>query len=227
MTDQILKEIIKKIKRGPTPDSKLPDSSGNYLSLCPFHDDVNDGNFVFSTSGYKCSACGKSGSIQDLAQNLDISISQKSTVGSKKIISLEEYSSVKKLPIDFLYSLGISERKHKGQVVLRIPYFDQNSREVAVRDRLSITGQDRFRWPKGSKIIPYGLWKMDEDEVCYQYKKISLDVRSKAALILREGLVRIKLFSLETDHSDDPSNRADRQVNNILQTILEVKNEFA
>ncbi|MCL4534974.1 MAG: hypothetical protein M1370_07415 [Bacteroidetes bacterium] len=54
----------------------------------------------------------------------------------------------------------------QGNPAVRIPYFDTDGVEVAARLRLTLTGKDRFRWRKGSKTTPYGLWKLGEVLQC-------------------------------------------------------------
>ena len=52
-----------------------------------------------------------------------------------------------------------------GRPALRIPYFDEDGAERAVQLRLALAkgGADaRFKWRKGSKPCPYGLWRLEE-----------------------------------------------------------------
>lgn len=78
--------------------------------------------------------------------------------------SLDRFAAAKKLPADFLRSLGVSDyidSRFKAPV-LRMPYRDQGGGEPAVRLRVNLTkspdGTDqRFLWKKGSKPCLYGL----------------------------------------------------------------------
>ena len=79
---------------------------------------------------------------------------------SRPGLSLTEYAEAKKLPIAFLASLGLAEFTLGGTKCIRIPYFDEHRNEIAVRFRLSLTGDTRFRWRKGDKVCPYGLWRL-------------------------------------------------------------------
>lgn len=78
-------------------------------------------------------------------------------------VTLTEYAAAKKLPVDFLRSLGLSDISYQGQPAIRIPYFDHGGGEIAVRIRTALEksaeGDNRFRWRKGSKPRLYGLWR--------------------------------------------------------------------
>jgi len=77
--------------------------------------------------------------------------------------SLDQYSSAKKLPVDFLSQLGVSQIWHSGKPSVRIPYFDENKVEVAVRFRIALNKDEvdnRFIWKRGTKPCLYGLWKL-------------------------------------------------------------------
>jgi hypothetical protein len=79
--------------------------------------------------------------------------------------TLEQYSAAKRLPIEFLRELGLSDTHVSGMPALRIPYRDGAGEEVAVRLRLglekSASGDGRFRWRSGDRAQPYGLWLLD------------------------------------------------------------------
>jgi len=70
---------------------------------------------------------------------------------------LVDYAAAKRLPIDFLQSLGLAEITYQGAPAVKIPYFTMDSAEAAVRFRIALDGKDRFRWRKGSKPCLYGL----------------------------------------------------------------------
>jgi len=71
--------------------------------------------------------------------------------------SLAAYSAAKKLPVEFLRSLGLTEITLSSASALRIPYVDESGGEAAVRFRHALDGKDKFRWRKGSKARLYGL----------------------------------------------------------------------
>ena len=78
--------------------------------------------------------------------------------------TLESYAEVKKLPAGFLRRLGLSDFTYAGSTAIRIPYRDPEGVEVAVRFRLALEkgeeGDDRFRWRRGDRALPYGLWRL-------------------------------------------------------------------
>lgn len=75
--------------------------------------------------------------------------------------TLASYADAKRLPIDFLRSVGLSEIVYQGQPAVRIPYRLPDGTDGPVQFRVAVErpaeGGDRFRWKAGSKAIPYGL----------------------------------------------------------------------
>ena len=76
-------------------------------------------------------------------------------------ITLKALADAKHLPIDFLKSLGISESKMAGVPFVKIPYHLEDGTEMAMRFRLALSGDCRFKWRKGDQPLPYGLNKLD------------------------------------------------------------------
>ncbi len=76
-------------------------------------------------------------------------------------VTVNTLAEAKRLPLDFLKSLGIGDIKYNGQSAVRIPYYGENGQELAVRFRLSLTGDNLFKWRKGDRALPYGLNKLD------------------------------------------------------------------
>jgi hypothetical protein len=76
--------------------------------------------------------------------------------------TLQEYADAKKLPVDFLRSLGLSDITYLDRPAVRMPYYDTSGNEsgaVRIRKQLEKTddGDNRFAWKKGSKLCLYGL----------------------------------------------------------------------
>lgn len=92
--------------------------------------------------------------------------------------SLKEYAEKKKLPIVFLKQIGLKDCSYLSNQAIRIPYLDETGQEISVRFRTALEkteeGDNRFKWKKGSKLYPYGLWRLN-------------DTRKKGYIILIEG----------------------------------------
>jgi hypothetical protein len=71
--------------------------------------------------------------------------------------TLEAYAEAKGLPLDFLRSLGLSDARYVDSPAVRMPYVDRDGQEQAVRFRISLHGEDKFRWKQRSKLCLYGL----------------------------------------------------------------------
>jgi hypothetical protein len=77
-------------------------------------------------------------------------------------LTLEDYAAAKHLPVDFLRSVGCETIHVRGQPCVRIAYYDTDGVEIGARLRLSLAGNNRFRWRKGAKVIPYGLERLTD-----------------------------------------------------------------
>src|SRR5205814_7582213 len=77
-------------------------------------------------------------------------------------VTLAEYAAAKGLPVNLLLELGLSDALYLNRPAVRIPYYDEQGQDVAVQYRIALDGSDRFRWRKGSKVLPYGLWRLRE-----------------------------------------------------------------
>jgi hypothetical protein len=75
-------------------------------------------------------------------------------------VTVAQIAEAKRLPVDFIQSLGITDFKYNSQPAIRIPYYREDGAEVGVRFRLAITGDNRFKWRKGDHALPYGLNKL-------------------------------------------------------------------
>ena len=75
--------------------------------------------------------------------------------------TLIKYAEAKRLPIEFLRECSLKDVTYAGKPAVRIPYFDENGIEGAIRFRVAMhkteDGDQRFRWGKGSKLLLYGL----------------------------------------------------------------------
>jgi putative DNA primase/helicase len=76
--------------------------------------------------------------------------------------TLGDYSKEKKLPENFVWGLGLRDVTYLDKPAVRIPYPDEEGREVAVRFRVSLDGAEKFRWRSGDKPVPYGLKLLGE-----------------------------------------------------------------
>ena len=56
----------------------------------------------------------------------------------------EQYAEAKRLPVEYLRSLGMTEFMYEGRPALRVPYRGTAREEIAVRFRIALEG-DRFR----------------------------------------------------------------------------------
>lgn len=165
------------------PVAKGPDGRGEYLAFCPAHDDKKTPNLRLREAEdgrvlLRCFAgCGQHEVLSALAEKgvgkTDLFDDNGHGGGGGAAIprdlahacTLMAYAQAKALPVEFLQELGLSDTHYMGKRAVRIPYLGEDGAEVAVRFRLALEkgpkGDDRFRWRKGSKPVPYGLWRLD------------------------------------------------------------------
>jgi len=77
-------------------------------------------------------------------------------------LTIRQYAEAKKLPLSLLGELGLYEFTLNGKRVVAIPYQDATGTTVAVRFRLSLDGEVKFKWRSGSKTMLYGLWRLSQ-----------------------------------------------------------------
>jgi hypothetical protein len=148
---------------------------------CPAHDDhTPSARWNAEKEAWYCDSCGAGGGWRDLARRLGIIPDGGKNEGAADGTSprqpgarlhasgctLKDYAAAKQLPEEFLRSIGVAETKFGDRAALRIAYTDEAGIERAVRYRLALEkspdGDGRFRWNKGSRLIPYGLPQLAE-----------------------------------------------------------------
>lgn len=143
---------------------------------CPFHDDRQASLSInIETGQYRCHACDATGNGYTFLQqhqgmtkeqakeylHREAGIQPKAPAKKEKRprLTVTEYAAAKKLPEDFLLSLGLKN----GKSGISIPYMDESGQVVSTRQRYSASGTGpRFTWTRGSKAMLYGLWLLDK-----------------------------------------------------------------
>jgi hypothetical protein len=76
--------------------------------------------------------------------------------------TLAQYAASKRFPVEFLAALGVAEITYLRRPAVRIPYLSESGVEEAVRFRVSLNGDDKFRWKAGTKARGklYGLSRL-------------------------------------------------------------------
>ncbi|MCR4876331.1 MAG: hypothetical protein K5922_04085, partial [Clostridiales bacterium] len=75
-------------------------------------------------------------------------------------LTVAEYAEQKKLPEEFLRSLGLRDHAAaEGRpACVAIPYYDENGTQAFVKYRCHPRNTPRFFCEPGAKLLPYGLW---------------------------------------------------------------------
>jgi len=76
--------------------------------------------------------------------------------------TLKQYAAAKKLPEEFLRTLGLTDMVYLKAPTLRIPYLDHHGELVAIRFRIGLSG-DKFRWRRRDKPCLYGANRLSAE----------------------------------------------------------------
>ena len=155
---------------------------GFYRAFCPAHDDRKTPNLDVKEGedGRVLLLCRAGCSTEEVVDALGLKMRELFSSGghgggeegavsgphpTPLSCTLEAYAGAKRLPVEFLKSLGLSDVTYSGSPAIRIPYRDREGQERAVRFRRGlrkdVLGDHRFRWRSGSRTLPYGLWRLD------------------------------------------------------------------
>ena len=146
---------------------------GKMQACCPFHRERKPSwGFSVQNGLYKCQSCGEQGNgTTFLARMENISTGEaykrlceianvKPEKPAEAHYTVREYAFEKRLPEEFLKSLGVKDGYK--QHYIEIPYMDEAGNVVARRMRMPRGNDPRFKWRKDSKATLYGLWRMEE-----------------------------------------------------------------
>jgi len=148
-----------------------------YIARCPAHEDRNPSLSITERDGKILLHCFAGCTPDEIVSALGLEMKDLFTDGEEgkamrqtddKGLTLEEYSEAKKLPLEFLRSLGVREMQDgDGKSYLAIPYPpdpDARERGIAWRYRFSLEGDNRFGWQRGTKPRLYGTWRKENKE---------------------------------------------------------------
>lgn len=166
--------------------SKLKDNGDSLLALCPFHEDSNPSFSVdLKTGKWHCFTEDESGNFISFwakINGIDTAEAYKAILEKYGVVqekpkpapkqkksesnglgsySIEQYSTDKKLPVDFLRDICkvSTGRERNGTTYLKMPYIKSDGQEATYRKRFA---SKEFRWRTGSsgKICLYGEWRL-------------------------------------------------------------------
>ena len=149
LSDKVLEELE---RLAPV---KGPERTGNFQTLCPFHEETRPSFSFHPERGYKCFSCNAQGGVRALAEHLGIKAGP---------LTVEQLAEAKGLPAEWLTSNKLA---HNGPRGIEIPYLDLKGEQAALRHRLNLCktkSDERFLWEKGKPLLPYGLWLIDNQK---------------------------------------------------------------
>lgn len=173
---------------------------GEWIGLCPFHKDTKPSLSVSSTKGvFNCFGCGASGDVitfiekikgisfqealAKLASDAGITITKKRPPAKVKApipsepdgLTLAQLARAKGFTVEELKGFGLTEAEiMDGGKAVRIPYHGEDGKETGHNLRLSLDGENKFRWTPGKPKFLYGLEELEA-------------IRRKGWVVLCEG----------------------------------------
>jgi hypothetical protein len=139
-------------------------SGSGWTAHCPAHEDrvaslsVGEGD-----DGRVLVRCHAGCSVEDVVATLGLELRDLFEAGGGWSIhpkthatpqhpgcTLDAFAAAKRLPADFLRSLGVADMTHMRAPAVRIPYLTEDGTTIAVRMRVALDGEDRFRWKAGT-----------------------------------------------------------------------------
>ncbi|MBW1930970.1 MAG: HTH domain-containing protein [Deltaproteobacteria bacterium] len=145
-------------------------NANGWIARCPAHNDEHASLAVSEgEDGRILVKCFAGCSTEEIVHSLGLNVKDLFSHGNRRTtapppfgLTLEELAKAKKLQLNSLKNWGCSTQKIGGAQVVRVPYSAPDGEELAVRYRCSLSGPNRFRWKKGSKVHLYGLWRLAE-----------------------------------------------------------------
>lgn len=129
-----------------------------YKTHCPVHEDTRPSLSLTDKDGTVLVVCFAGCDQNDVVEALQ---DQGLWAGGRGC-TLEELAAAKKLSLSFLKGLGWQDSKWHDTPSVAIPYLASDGTTLFLRHRIGLTGQDRFRQPKGVKLSAFGMNRLSE-----------------------------------------------------------------
>jgi hypothetical protein len=142
--------------------------------LCPYPDhNDHDPSWRLTADGNAVCSCQQPHSIFDVAMHLhglsfeDAKLRVVELLHRQDLIvdpnappspglTIAQYAEAKRLPLEFLYGLGLRDTKYGNQPAVRIPYQRPDGGKPSVKFRVALEGKQKTFWQKGHKALLYG-----------------------------------------------------------------------
>lgn len=166
MSDASPVEMVLARLEGVRPSVESPDRQ--WTALCPAHEDSasslaigkgNDGRVLL-----KCYAgCDA----KDVCRAINLEFSDlypgRQVRKPAEGVTVARLAFEKRLPATFLKgACGLADEGSPGNRYVLIPYRGEDGKELFRRSRFGLRAKDGTRQPKGTKLRPYGLWRLSE-----------------------------------------------------------------
>lgn len=160
--------------------SNVRKNGKGWTALCPGHKDhQNSLSIAIGEDGQWLLKCHAGCELADITAAIGMGVADLFAEGKRKNgvsptypsgnsatvqqsgLTLAAYAEAKRLPVEFLQRISLSDMTYAGQSAVRIPYIGTGGELLASRFRIALEG-DRFRWKAGSKPCIYGQNRIEE-----------------------------------------------------------------
>ena len=137
-----------------------------YKARCPAHDDqapsltitVGQDNRILVHCFAGCSAEDIVAALGSTLADLFPRSSPSSFDAPRRPLTVAELADAKALPVEFLHRLGLTD----SATGVGIPYRDATGQIIATKQRTNVVAKNGSYWPKGQRLVAYGLDRLDE-----------------------------------------------------------------
>jgi hypothetical protein len=141
-------------------------SGGGYTAQCPAHPDKHNSLGIDKIDGKVCLKCHAGCSTEAVVAAIDLRMTdlfdeppkapeEREVKQGPKSCTLDALCAHKRLPRDFVCSLGWREYSQNGLSRVEIPYFDRHGKVVRVRHRFALAAKEGSSWNSGKALIAY------------------------------------------------------------------------
>lgn len=137
------------------------DSGHQWMAICPAHDDNQQSLAIGAGSdGKVLLKCYVGCSFASIVRSLNLEMTDlfpEDDARKPERVTVGRLAFDKRLPSEFLRNeCGLADDDGK----VTIPYYGEDKKRIATKDRKALSAKDGSFWPRGMALAAYGLWRL-------------------------------------------------------------------